>query len=84
MQRASAVGFGKPAPCATYQGLYLRGTVKEVTALFRAVDGGSSCARINDGRHQFGGSVIGVIAGDPDVYGRVYLGRREGEASSLR
>lgn len=48
--------------------------MKGVIGLFRSTDGGSVWVRINDDRHQFGGSAISVISGDPDVYGRVYLG----------
>ncbi|KJS56129.1 carbohydrate-binding protein [Streptomyces rubellomurinus subsp. indigoferus] len=72
--QAGAVGFGKAAPRAGYQALYLSGKVKGVTGLFRSTDGGSTWTRINDDQHQFGGSVINVVSGDPDVYGRVYLG----------
>jgi hypothetical protein len=36
--------------------------------------GGSSWVRIDDDQHRFGGSAIPIIAGDLDVYGRVYLG----------
>ncbi|AWZ03994.1 carbohydrate-binding protein [Streptomyces sp. ICC1] len=74
VEQASGVGFGKPAPGARYQALYLSGKVKGVTGLFRSTDGGSAWVRINDDQHQFGGSAISVISGDPDVYGRVYLG----------
>ncbi|WP_373560411.1 RICIN domain-containing protein [Streptomyces sp. Ag109_G2-15] len=74
VEKASGVGFGKAAPGARYQALYLSGTVKGVTGLFRSTDGGSTWVRINDNQHQFGGSAISIITGDPDVYGRVYLG----------
>ncbi|KJY30633.1 carbohydrate-binding protein, partial [Streptomyces sp. NRRL S-495] len=74
VRQASAVGFGRPAPGASYQALYLSGTVKDVSGLFRSTDGGSTWVRINDDQHQFGGTGINVITGDPDVYGRVYFG----------
>ncbi|MFI5649489.1 RICIN domain-containing protein [Kitasatospora sp. NPDC051705] len=74
VEQAGAVGFGKAAPGAGYQALYLSGKVKGVIGLFRSTDGGSTWARINDDQHQFGGSVINVVSGDPDVFGRVYLG----------
>jgi photosystem II stability/assembly factor-like uncharacterized protein len=74
VQRADAVGFGKAAPGAPYQALYLIGTVNGVTGVFRSTDGGTTWARINDDRNQFGGAVGGVITGDPEVYGRVYVG----------
>ncbi|MFS8095691.1 RICIN domain-containing protein [Lentzea alba] len=74
VQRADAVGFGKAAPGARYQALYLIGTVKGVTGIFRSVDGGTTWTRVNDDRNQFGGTAGGVITGDPDVFGRVYVG----------
>jgi hypothetical protein len=74
VRSASAVGFGKAAPGARYQALYLIGTVNGVTGIFRSIDGGASWLRINDDRNQFGGAVGGVITGDPEVYGRVYVG----------
>ena len=48
--------------------------MKGVSGVFRSIDGGSSWLRITDDQHQFGGSAISVVEGDPDVYGRVYLG----------
>jgi hypothetical protein len=74
VRSADSVGFGKAAPGARYQALYLIGTVKGVTGIFRSVDAGGTWTRINDDRTQFGGAVGGVITGDPDVFGRVYVG----------
>lgn len=74
VQRAESVGFGKAAPGTRYHALYLIGTVNGVTGIFRSIDGGAAWVRINDDRNQFGGSAAGVITGDPEVYGRVYLG----------
>jgi photosystem II stability/assembly factor-like uncharacterized protein len=75
VQSASALGFGKAAPDASYQSLYLLGTVKNVTGAFRSTDKGASWVRVNDDAHQWGAIVsVGVIAGDPDTYGRVYIG----------
>ncbi|MFD9573562.1 RICIN domain-containing protein [Streptomyces sp. NPDC059982] len=74
-QSASALGFGKVAPGADYQALYLIGTVKDVTGVFRSTDKGATWLRINDDAHQWGGiGSLGVITGDPDTYGRVYIG----------
>jgi photosystem II stability/assembly factor-like uncharacterized protein len=73
VQGAIAVGFGKAAPGARYHALYLIGTVNGVTGIFRSTDGGTAWVRINDDQHQYGGGT-GVITGDPDVYGRVYMG----------
>ncbi|MEJ2858171.1 MULTISPECIES: RICIN domain-containing protein [unclassified Saccharothrix] len=74
VESADSVGFGKAAPGARYPALYLNGTVNGVTGIFRSIDGGAAWVRINDDRNRFGGGAGGVITGDPDVYGRVYLG----------
>ncbi|MEV0794564.1 RICIN domain-containing protein [Kribbella sp. NPDC050459] len=71
----SALGFGKAAPGTTYQALYLIGTVQNVTGVFRSTDKGATWVRINDDAHQWGSiGGPGVITGDPDAYGRVYIG----------
>ncbi|MGW2408435.1 RICIN domain-containing protein [Streptomyces sp. NPDC001739] len=75
VRSASALGFGKAAPGASYQALYLIGTVKDVTGVFRSTDKGTTWLRINDDAHQWGSiGGVGVITGDPDTYGRVYVG----------
>ncbi|MER6216828.1 RICIN domain-containing protein [Streptomyces sp. NPDC001272] len=75
VRSASALGFGKAAPGTTYQALYLIGTVKDVTGVFRSTDQGATWLRVNDDAHQWGGiGGVGVITGDPDTYGRVYVG----------
>ncbi|MFF6773315.1 RICIN domain-containing protein [Streptomyces sp. NPDC012637] len=75
VQSASALGFGKAAPGASYQALYLIGTVKDVTGVFRSTDKGATWLRVNDDAHQWGSiGGVGVITGDPDTYGRVYVG----------
>ncbi len=75
VKSASALGFGKAAPGASYQALYLIGTVKDVTGVFRSIDKGATWLRVNDDVHQWGGiGGVGVITGDPDTFGRVYVG----------
>ncbi|WP_441247587.1 RICIN domain-containing protein [Kitasatospora sp. McL0602] len=75
VQSASAVGYGKAAPGTSYQALYLIGTVKDVTGVFRSTDKGATWLRINDDAHQWGNFASrGIITGDPDTYGRVYIG----------
>ena len=47
--------------------------VSAVTGVFRYTDkGATTWLRVNDA-HQWG-SIGGVITGDPDTYGRVYVG----------
>ncbi|MEU3470709.1 RICIN domain-containing protein [Streptomyces sp. NPDC006687] len=75
VRSASALGFGKAASGTSYQALYLIGTVKDVTGVFRSTDQGATWLRVNDDAHQWGGiGSVGVITGDPDTYGRVYIG----------
>lgn len=75
VQSASALGFGKAKPGTGYQALYLIGTVKDVTGVFRSTDKGATWLRVNDKAHQWGAiGSVGVITGDPDTYGRVYVG----------
>ncbi|MCX5230269.1 RICIN domain-containing protein [Streptomyces sp. NBC_00233] len=75
VRSASALGFGKAAPGASYQALYLIGTVKDVTGVFRSTDQGATWLRVNDDAHQWGAiGGVGVVTGDPDTYGRVYVG----------
>ncbi|MEV0176829.1 RICIN domain-containing protein [Streptomyces sp. NPDC050803] len=75
VKAASALGFGKAKPGASYQALYLIGTVKDVTGVFRSTDKGATWLRVNDKAHQWGAiGGVGVITGDPDVFGRVYVG----------
>jgi photosystem II stability/assembly factor-like uncharacterized protein len=75
VKSASALGFGKAAPGASYQALYVIGTVKDVTGVFRSTDKGATWLRVNDDAHQWGSiGGVGVITGDPDTFGRVYVG----------
>jgi hypothetical protein len=69
---APLVGFGQEAPGAFYPAIYVVGTVSGVYGVFRSIDEGSSWARINDDAHQYG--QIDAISGDPQIFGRVYIG----------
>lgn len=73
VQRAENIGFGMAAPGKEYPTLYLIGKVNNVTGIFRSDDIGSTWIRINDDLHRYG-SIGQAIAGDPRVYGRVYIG----------
>lgn len=67
-----AFGFGKAATGRPYPALYLAGTVHGQPGIFRSTDEARSWVRINDEQHQWG--LILQIAGDPRLYGRVYVG----------
>ncbi|GAA4624090.1 cellulose-binding domain-containing protein [Cellulomonas oligotrophica] len=68
-----AVGFGKAAPGASYPAIYSTSQYQGVRGFFRSVDGGATWVRINDDEHQYAWTGS-VITGDPDVFGRVYVG----------
>jgi hypothetical protein len=69
---AYAVGFGKAADGQSTPAVYLFGQVAGTLGFFRSDDLGRSWSRLDDDRHQFG--TAGYIAGDENVYGRVYIG----------
>jgi photosystem II stability/assembly factor-like uncharacterized protein len=69
---AYAVGFGKAAVGSSYPSIYLIGNVKGVYGFYRSTDAGASWTRINDNAHQYGS--VDHIAGDENIFGRVYLG----------
>jgi photosystem II stability/assembly factor-like uncharacterized protein len=70
---ADAVGFGMAAPGRTFPALYLLGNVSDVHGFYRSDDIGATWVRINDDQHQFGVADRPLVAGDPRVYGRIYL-----------
>ena len=67
------VAFGKAAPGAAYPSVFLVGVVDGVDGVFRSDNVGASWVRINDNAHQYG-NMGDALAGDPNVFGRVYLG----------
>jgi hypothetical protein len=69
---ASQIGFGKEAPGRSFPTLFLVGKASGIEGIFRSDDYGATWVRINDGRHGYGS--IGVITGDPRIFGRVYIG----------
>jgi hypothetical protein len=72
IEEALTVGFGKAAPGRNEMAVYTSGTVNGVPGIHRSDDSGLSWRRVNDDRHQYA-STNDAIAGDPRVYGRVYL-----------
>jgi hypothetical protein len=69
---ASQVSFGKAAPAQNYPAVFIVGTIGGVYGFFRSDDQGAAWTRVNDDQHQYGS--IWSLAGDPKVYGRVYVG----------
>jgi photosystem II stability/assembly factor-like uncharacterized protein len=67
------LGFGMAAQGARYPALYVAGTYRHQLGLFRSDDGGATWVRINDDPDQWGNRYT-CIAGDPRIYGRVYVG----------
>ncbi|RZU01775.1 hypothetical protein EV645_7871 [Kribbella rubisoli] len=72
IEEAYTIGFGKAAPRRRDMAAYTSGKVAGVRGIFRSDDSGASWMRVNDDRHQYA-STGDAIAGDPRVYGRVYL-----------
>jgi xyloglucan-specific exo-beta-1,4-glucanase len=73
VSKAINVSTGKAAPGAAYPAVFTIGTVDGVAGVFRSDNGGAAWTRINDDAHQYGNAGE-ALAGDPRVYGRVYLG----------
>lgn len=71
IQAVYSVGYGAPATGQTYPAIYIVGKVNNIYGIFQSTDTGATWTRINDDQHQF--NSIGAIAGDPRVFGRVYL-----------
>lgn len=75
-----AVGTGKSPPGEDFPTLYLWGVAKAsngkagAEGVFRSINQGRTWVRINDDAHEYGGlGNAGLVAGDQNVFGRVYL-----------
>lgn len=72
--RAShTLGFGRAATAGGYPALFQTGATDGPVGVLRSDDEARTWIRINDDSHQWGWTGE-VIAGDPRVHGRVYLG----------
>lgn len=69
----TALAFGKPKTDRGYPTLFAIGARGKLSAIWRSDDAGANWSRINDAEHEYGRR-FRVIAGDPRVFGRVYLG----------
>ncbi|KGF79354.1 dockerin [Massilia sp. JS1662] len=69
---ATKVALGKALAGSSYSAaIYVEGTLNGQWGIFHSDDGGLTWARFNDDAHQFGDS--GVMAGDWNTYGRLYV-----------
>ncbi len=71
-----AIAFGKTLPGASYPTLFIWGkpTSSSVAGMYRSNDQGATWVRVNDTAHQYGGrGNAGLIEGDKNVHGRVYM-----------
>lgn len=72
----NALAFGKTAPGGTYPTLFIWGkpTAGSTSGMYRSNDQGTNWVRVNDDAHEYGGrGNAGIIEGDKNVYGRVYM-----------
>lgn len=75
LQVANLVGTGKASPGMTHPALYIWGKANNIVGIHRSTDSGRTWIRVNDDGHQYGGPGNGqFIYGDPDRFGRVYMG----------
>ena len=69
---AYQIGFGRAAPGALRESLFMQGRVDGIEGLFRSDNSGATWMRIDDPAHRYGW--LRVVTGDGQVHGRVYLG----------
>lgn len=72
-----SIGFGAPAPGATYPAVFLIGRLTwsgagHPTSVYRSDDGGATWNPVTDAQHEYGN--LDLVIGDPRIYGRVYIG----------
>ncbi|CAN5516818.1 hypothetical protein BH10PSE3_BH10PSE3_17970 [soil metagenome] len=69
---AGLVGFGKAAPGQAHPAVFVWGKVNGVEGVFRSDDVGKTWIKLHDERWGF--AELRALTGDPDRFGRVYLG----------
>jgi xyloglucan-specific exo-beta-1,4-glucanase len=73
VEEGDTIGFGKAADGHDHPAVYTSSKIDGVRGIFRSDDAGATWVRINDDAHQYAWTGA-AITGDPDVYGRVYVG----------
>lgn len=69
------MGFGKAAPGSSYPTIFAYGTLtnsETTNGVYMSTDEGSKWTEIDDQLDRWGG--VGIIKGDPNIFGRVYVG----------
>ena len=76
VRTAFMFSFGAPPNGSKVPTVFLYGTVENTKGIFRSDDMGTSWILINDTQHQMSDLVNGAgsMAGDRQVWGRVYIG----------
>ena len=72
VDNAGLVAFGKAAPGQSHPAVFVWGKVGGVEGVFRSDDVGATWIKLHDERCGF--AELRAMTGDPDRYGRVYLG----------
>jgi xyloglucan-specific exo-beta-1,4-glucanase len=72
VDEAGLVGFGKAAPGQTHPAVFVWGKVGGVEGVFRSDDVGKTWIKLHDERWGF--AELRALSGDPNRFGRVYLG----------
>jgi len=70
------MSFGKAAPGKDYPAIFVAnqaGSDSAAAGIYRSDDEGATWVRINDAQHRWGNR-CDCLAGDPRIYGRVYVG----------
>jgi photosystem II stability/assembly factor-like uncharacterized protein len=70
------LSFGKAAPGKDYPPIFVAnqaGSDSAAAGIYRSDDEGATWVRINDAQHRWGNR-CDCLAGDPRIYGRVYVG----------
>jgi photosystem II stability/assembly factor-like uncharacterized protein len=75
VEQANAVGLGKPAPGSAEDTIFIWGQAGGgKPGVYRSTDSGKTWLRVTNDTHQYGGLANGqFVAGDRNVFGRVYM-----------